>query len=395
MPSPRPPIVRRRLPLLEGRSNWGVVAMLGLGLTSVLALACTAPEVELASQRVEIAPDFDQPICAGTLSALDDHVEFVETSTGRHVPEDQRIAYYWVTHSLHDWCSRRATGCYFPGTRIVAAGSQSIKHEIVHAVLDASADTNIFLEEALASLLAGRGVDHNPRTSRRKRPDELLWLSRRDYINGDLDYRVANHFLHYIQDRRPSVGALESLARVVVKGSDAPEVERAFEVLFDQEFAEVHEHYLRQSRTRYPGVRDDRIERTDLPSDLRIELDCDARHTFGPRYDAQPGMYRVRRWRLATTTRLDLRVTGDEGGWIDLMPLDSQIHQQLVHSLEEPDVRPRADSLRIPVGWRVDDLWLPAGDHIVVFARADYASSEIRVFVDKLEQAGDPDLGPR
>ena len=77
------------------------------------------PEVAYETEHFEIAPDFDYPVCGGTLAHFEDHLAFVESSLARTVPHGERIRFYWITRDIDSWCRSRAIGCYYPGTRVI------------------------------------------------------------------------------------------------------------------------------------------------------------------------------------------------------------------------------------------------------------------------------------
>ena len=71
---------------------------------------------------------------------------------------------------------------------IIGTG-ESVSHEIVHVVLNAEAQTNYFLEEALAERYSGVGAYHRDVYDTRPNPSELLWLSPTDYRYPFMDER--------------------------------------------------------------------------------------------------------------------------------------------------------------------------------------------------------------
>src|SRR5262245_43433712 len=192
----------------------GLRRAMTIGVALLLASCNEVPAVAYETEHFEVAPDFDHPICAGTLAHFEAHLEFVESELARSIPFGERIRFYWITEDLDSWCSERAAGCYYPGTRAIIANGASVTHEIVHAVLNAEAQTNYCLEEAIAELYSGVGAYQYPGFEDRPSPGELLWLSPSDYRFGELDYAVAGHFMSYVEAQF-GTGSTRALAAVV------------------------------------------------------------------------------------------------------------------------------------------------------------------------------------
>jgi hypothetical protein len=351
------------------------------------SLACTdVPEVAYQTDHFDIAPDFDHPICAGTLQRFEDHLAFVESALSRPVPHGERIRFYWITGDLDSWCSDRAIGCYYPGTRVIIGTSASAPHEIVHAVLNAEAQTNLFLEEALAELYSGVGAY---RTSAQREvdvtPDELLWLSTSDYRFGELDYGVAKHFAAFVHQRFGQ-GTIREIADVVATGAGPPALERAFELRTEFAFAELEQLYVDEARSFYPGLRDHVVPKLDGQSSwFDVSLRCDETTTLGPLWDERPGMYRTFRLVLDEPQTVDVHLAADEGVWLDVIDVRRERTAGKVVDFSHPELSGRREHPRLQSGEKAS-LQLRSGTHLFVIARegyeyADaYLQAEIREF---------------
>ncbi len=92
------------------------------------------PEVEYHRAGFDLAVEFDHPVCEGTLLGMEDRVQRVERETG--MGHETPMTIYWLTGELERICPRPTSGCFIPGTQIVASTGRSLHHEIVHAVLN-------------------------------------------------------------------------------------------------------------------------------------------------------------------------------------------------------------------------------------------------------------------
>jgi hypothetical protein len=354
---------------------------------SLLAtLACTdVPEVAYQTEHFDIAPDFDHPICAGTLDRFEDHLAFVESALSRPVPHGERIRFYWITGDLDSWCSERAIGCYYPGTRVIIGTSATAPHEIVHAVLNAEAQTNLFLEEALAELYSGVG---SYRTAAQRDegplPDELLWLSLSDYRFGELDYGVAKHFAAFVHDRFGQ-GTIREIASVVAAGAGPPDLERAFELRTNIGFDELEQIYVDQARSFYPGLRETVVPKLDgQPKWIDASLRCDETTTLGPLWDERPGMYRTFRLVLDEPSSVDVRLLADDDVWLDVIDVRRERSAGRVIDFSHPVLTGRREHPRLQ-GGESQTLQLRSGTHLLVVAREGYEYGDAFLQVDVRE----------
>lgn len=337
------------------------------------------PPVAYETEHFEVAPDFEHPICAGTLAHFEAHLGFVESELARSIPFGERIRFYWITEDIDSWCSRRAAGCYYPGTRVIVGNGASVHHEIVHAVLNAEAQTNYFLEEAIAELYSGVGAYQYDGFEGRPTPGELLWLSPYDYQFGDLDYAVAGHFMAYIEARF-GTSSTRALANVVVTAAGPAELEQAFERFTGVSFDQLEQDYEYSANSYYRGLRELEVEEIRDDRWLDVSLHCDSAQTFGPLPDAGPGMYRSMRLVLQDPMAVDVELIGPKRVTATFVDIRRErgagrvvdfFHPKLSGLREHEEVR----------GGEARTLNLRAGTHLVVVSQDgyDYADAFLRV----------------
>lgn len=351
---------------------------------ALVLLSCKqVPEVAYQTEHFEIAPDFDHPICAGTLAHFEDHLAFVESALARSVPFGERIRFYWISEGLDSWCSERALGCYYPGTRVIVGTGESASHEIVHAVLNADAQTNYFLEEALAELFSGVGAHHRPALDQRPSPSELLWLSPTDYHFGELDYAVAAHFMAYVY-RKYGTGSTRGIAEVVVTGAGPPELEQVFERYTGVDFDAIEADYEARASAFYPGLREQDIERIRGRQFVDVSLRCDRDTTFGPLPDNSPGMYRTLRLELAQPQVVDIDLRAPADVRVTVVDLRRERAAGRVVDFFHPKLSGRREHPIVHGGERAR-LSLRAGTHLLVIERAGYDFTDAFLQVEPIE----------
>jgi hypothetical protein len=351
-------------------------AMLGL-LGSV---GCKeVPEVAYETEHFEIAPDFDHPICQGTLTHFEEHLSFVESSLARSVPFGERIRFYWITEDLDSWCSSRAVGCYYPGTRVIVGTGESASHEIVHAVLNADARTNYFLEEALAEVFSGVGAYHRDELDERPSPSELLWLSPTDYRFGELDYAVASHFMAYIYQDYGS-GSTRGIANVVVTGAGPPELEEVFARFTNRDFDFIEADYKAHASTYYAGLHDKHITEIEDRAWIDVSLRCDEDATFGPLPDTSPGMYRSLRLELPDPQLIEFELDAPADVRVTVVDIRRERGAGYVVDFFHPLLSGRREH-PILHGGEQGQFELRAGTHLLVIERDgyDYSDAFLRV----------------
>jgi hypothetical protein len=344
-----------------------------LGVPLALVGCTDAPAVAYETEHFEVAPDFEHPICAGTLAHFEAHLESVESALARSVPFGERIRFYWITEDLDSWCSSRAVGCYYPGTRVIIGNGASVSHEIVHAVLNAEAQTNYFLEEAIAELYSGVGAYHRDEFDTRPDPGELLWLSPSDYHFGELDYAVAGHFMSYVEAKF-GTSSTRALASVVVTAAGPPELEQAFERFTGISFAQLEQDYDEHARSYYRGLHEQDIAEILDPRWLDVSLRCIADDTFGPLPDAEPGMYRSLRLVLDEPSTVDVELLAPVRVSAKFVDVRRELGAGTVIDYFHPKLSGKREH-EIVYGGEVRSLDLRAGTHLIVISQEGYEYS--------------------
>ncbi len=287
------------------------------------------PEVKYVTDRLQIAPEFDDPICEGTLLALDQHLEQVENGLGE-VGSSEPYRLYWMREGISNVCNEDRDGCFYPATRVMFARDRSITHEMTHAVLD-SVGESYFLEEGMAELLSGVGVYYDPHEGDTT-PGQLLRLSRAAYRSGDLNYNAASHFMRWIYAHR-GVNGVRRIAYEVEDGADPAQLEDTLEQVMGMDIDQLELRYRREANSFYEGLsyeqtpriivdeidQDEEIEGPEaLQFGVSVDLDCLGEDTMGPLPDEREGMYQVRRVVVPDNAGAVLTVRGDAGTWVDV-----------------------------------------------------------------------------
>ncbi len=261
--------------------------LFGLGLAGCADL----PEISYERAGFSLAVEFDQPVCEGTLRAMERRIEHVEATADVH--NDVPMTIYWLTSDLQRVCPRPTSGCFIPGTRIVAAEQPSIHHEIVHAVLN-TRGSNPFAEEGLAELLSGAPARYDSNLG--DRPLRSLSLSPKDARQGDVDYVRAAHFMHFVR-REAGDAAVADLASAIDRGLSPGRFVDTLEQHFGVPGSEIERAYA-FSDVFFPSQlseETDPVTPFELTSGMDVSLDCDSPRTFGPIVDDEPGMVQLRR----------------------------------------------------------------------------------------------------
>jgi hypothetical protein len=309
---------------------------------SMIAACSELPEIHYATDRLRIGAAFDEPICEGTLKALDDHVGGVEDALGRPTNADPIIV-YWLD-DVSDFCGKNRGGCFFPGTRVLFSTGPSITHELVHAVLDSTSHT-YFVEEGIAEIYSGVDVFYNP-TPEDGSLASRLSLSRGAYRDGKLDYASAAHFMRYVLEERGDL-AMRDLADVIARGGSTGAITDAIEASFNSTTAEIEDQYFANAPTYFRGFSaHEVVQLSELWEGREVSLDCDDDETRGPLGQGSGGMYQVRRVAVERGGAATFAVDGDSGGWVTLF--DPNTYRGLVTNWAMPDaeVDPNAVTLR-------------------------------------------------
>lgn len=365
-------------------------------LPAALALAASAcsplPEVAYETERLQIAPEFDAPICEGTLVALQHHLEEVEEALGQYGRQEPYLL-YWMDEGLEDVCGEGRGGCFFPATRMMFARGGSITHEMTHAALDSEGES-YFLEEGMAELLSGVGVYYDAAADAES-PSERIRLSRADYREGRLDYAAAGHFMRYVYDRR-GLSGVRRLAAEIETGASPERLERTLEQVMGEPLDEIESSYRGETRPGYEGLGYERtpalaVEAIDddhtqagperLRFSVEARLDCDAEDTMGPLPLEREGMYQVARVHVPENAGAVLRVEGDPGTWVDVFNPYALAHRGVMTDWMQPDSEIDDSTLRLRPGDVLERPLLP-GTRAVVLATEGTGPRRVALHVE-------------
>ena len=267
-------------------------------------------------KHIDLATDFEAPVCRGTRVALDERFEFVSGLTGEG--ESGRMLLYWVDHDIERVCNGEKRGCFIPGTRIAAAYRDALHHEVVHAVLD-TRGRNVFVEEGLAEYLGGYPVVFNP-----ERGEPLRQLSRGDTVEEELgafSYPAASSFAHFL-GRAGSDDLLGELVAAVDDGLSGPTIQGILEDEFDLRGRALEGLYREESDTVMSGLGRAEIPALDLDeieAQHRFGIECVASDTYGPLDSRHAEAYQIQRFFIPGEASLSWRVTGPPGSWAALV----------------------------------------------------------------------------
>ncbi|MCA9704764.1 MAG: hypothetical protein KDK70_02805 [Myxococcales bacterium] len=375
---------------------------MSLSVSLMAAAACAPlPEVQYETDRLQIAPDFDDPICEGTLAMLDEHLEEVELGLGEY---GERVPFrlYWMREGIVEFCGEGRGGCFFPSTHLMFAQGHSITHEMTHAVLDSEGES-YFLEEGMAELLSGVGVYYDL-SEDPSGPAERLRLSRTEYRAGGFDYDAAAHFMRYIYDQR-GVHGVRRLAMEVEGGASPARLEDTLEQVMGGDIDEVEAAYRRSSREVYEGLGYERtkalmVQEIDedeqsagperLEFSVQAQLDCAAEDTMGPLPEEREGMYQVRRVRVPQNRGALLRVEGDPGTWVEVFDPYAKARRGAMVDWMFPLAALDSDAIRLVAGEQAQ-VQLAPGTWAIVLGADGAASGTVSLHVTLAAPAPPPD----
>ncbi|MEM9458775.1 MAG: hypothetical protein AAGF11_31650 [Myxococcota bacterium] len=372
------------------------------GLLALTIGGCAPlPEVQYETDRLQIAPSFDDPICEGTLLTLDEHLQEVKRGLGEVGPRDP-FRLYWLRDDIEDYCGDARDGCFFPATRLMFARGRSITHEMTHAVLDSEGES-YFLEEGMAELLSGVGVYYDV-SDDLTGPGERLRLSRSRYRAGELDYDAAAHFMRYIYDHR-GVDGVRRLASEVERGASPEALEQTLEQVMGKDIDEVEADYRRDSHPIYEGLSYGRVGSMNLQEidedperrgpewlhlSVEAELDCLAEDTMGPLPSERAGMYQVRRVFIPENRGARLRVEGDPGTWVEIFNPYARAHRGVMTDWMFPDSGLDRGAIRLGPQQQVE-VALSPGTRAIMLGADGTASGRVVLHVDLATPPPPPD----
>lgn len=328
------------------------LALSTVAIMSVGGGCAELPEVEYETDRLEVATYFDAPLCRGTLDSFDDHIDRIEDMLGIGYAVDP-IRVYWLSQEeVEDRCGEGRGGCFYPSTRVVFTRGQSLRHELVHAVLDSKGES-YFVEEGMAEMLSGVGVYYDV-SDGSVSPAEHLTLSRTEYRRGGLDYDAAAHFVRWVYETAgPS--AMLRLADEIEARSTAAEIENTLEAVVGERMQTIEDDYRTSAPNYYAGLAHGSLAAPSwdtLEDGLAVRLDCAEPETFGPLPQGDAGLYRVFRVDMPNAGVGAIEVDGPEGTFIELIDPLARLRRGLVQDWTQPDSRYDPKALRVYAGER-------------------------------------------
>jgi hypothetical protein len=334
------------------------------------------PEVSYFTERLEIATDFDQPVCEGTLADLDAQVERIEKELGRS-PDPRPIRVYWLEDGTEGFCADGRSGCYYPATRVLFSKAESLEHELLHAVVDSEGES-YFVEEGLAELLSGVGVVYDNGDAS---PLSRLRLSRSDYRDGGLDYRAAAHFMHYVF-RRGGTKVIRQLGLEIESDPSPARLEQVLADALDVPIERIERDYLDEAPRYYSGTAQSRLPELTttqmLEGGVDITLAPGDPETRGPWPSRDAAMYRV--FRIAVPAVLTVRtdVVADGDARVDVFDPSAKVGRGRLTDWHRPDPKIDPDAVSTLAG-RTSYSTMLARTYLVVVSSDE--SGPVRVHV--------------
>jgi hypothetical protein len=240
------------------------------------------PEVRYATERVELAPYFDAPVCAGTLADLERFVGELEqrTTLSRNDP----IRFYWGAEGIIDECPfEAAAGCSLPESGEVFGKLHAAPHEFAHAIGGVLGQTTLLLEEGFAIAASGDCIGG---------PTDL---APREFVDGSLSQlefgkrggeSVGASFTNYLMERFGREPFHELRANVPPDAS-LSRFERAVADIYGIPLSELESDWFRSAPSEtcgpaWPFDEADPYAYMFAPLTLSAHLQCDEQATKGP-----------------------------------------------------------------------------------------------------------------
>lgn len=209
---------------------WGSLAV---GLTCCEEL----PPIRYETDHLRIGTSFDDMVCAGSLSLLEDHTVFVENILG--VRLDEPIELYWYDELPDDVCMtdiEQIGGCADRRARQIHTGWAAARHELAHAVAWELGDADEFFAEGFAAAFEGERT-------------EFGWQSPNLTVGhsvSDVDLPSAAHFVRWLLHEHSS-----ETFRTLLRGSSArrgpSHAMRAFREAYGVELSEMEIEYFEKA----------------------------------------------------------------------------------------------------------------------------------------------------
>lgn len=236
-------------------------------------------EIRYETEHIRVAPIFQQPICQGSLDAMERHVLMVADMLGI---EPGPVTVFWFNDEVEGADLDEPLGC-LPCFKHGAVYSNwgSMMHEVVHGTVNpVLGRSDVTMTEGVANAFDGAAVTE-PVTGPGPLPSELI---------GDTKQGGARFFRWLLDERGPDV--IKELFAALPRGIGAEEGIAAFGEVLGEDLQAVEAEFLDTAPLVYPapGLCDDlpEVAWEDGAWSIDTDVDCSASNVFGP---TDPGHY--------------------------------------------------------------------------------------------------------
>lgn len=326
-----------------------------------------------ATEYVDIGLLSDDPLCAGTLAMIDDHVRYVLETLELEL-EDRITLYLWpsmATQLLSTWCVKTVDGCAVRTT--VYSGLVAISHELVHAATASVGHGSWFVEGVANALGTGEVVGSAWQPV--YRTIEATWpMGLGGSGHGALV--APGHFSRWLIERVGGATYMD-LYRQIPFLPTREEVEAASRAVLGVGFDDLLREYNETAPYVYRGhwqcyVPPDAAESPWVDGfwDHQIRLDCDRTDTF-----TESSWIHGRRM----TTRVPITIPADGRYMFITDHPDAEVALQPCPA--EPIMKPIPDAERWPLHLLGEHgaSWLRAGPHVLLVHLPPGAPADVRV----------------
>lgn len=229
-------------------------------------------EVGYESEYLRVVPLFEQPICRGSLEAMERHI--ITVTTELDVPPTQATVFWF--NDMAQGANRAASrGECFPCFKYDAAYSDwnTMFHELVHS----QANPNLGRSEQILTESIAYGFDGSHVWERSENPQSP---SQR-IGSGGTHERFVRWLLKVHGSER-----LALLFEAIPRGTSSTAVTAAFEAVVGESFSTIEDNFLETADEVYeaPGACDGLpvVEWDSGVWSVNVEVDCNATNVFGP-----------------------------------------------------------------------------------------------------------------
>ncbi len=253
--------------------------MLIPGVALVLPGGCSdldLPAIRYETEHLLVGTYFEEEVCAGSLSELDAHVQYLTDQL--EIDLDEPVEFYWVeAGEPPPVCPSGSGGCFDPEHELVVTHWSTARHELGHAVAwqaAGGATADEFFSEGVAEGFVGRRTMFG-------------WQAPSLAVGAEsasqVDYASAANFMRWLHGREGAADLRELLDRSSRKRGPGHQ-ERVFEKTYGTSLSAMEEEYWATAPDVLPA--DTFCSFPSLGSitsgfDALVELDCSEEHTRG------------------------------------------------------------------------------------------------------------------